>query len=397
MIGSILSILSKVWISWNVLHLSDIHFDPFYKEGSSTRCLGDNLGLTCCRPYDIRLRHTDKPAGPMGDYACDTSELLINSTFSWISKNKDIDLILYTGDTFSHHDIADLFSPGFKYTPQKIQNFFDKYFSGIPVINTIGNHDVHIVDQTIPYFYPKSLHTLEKIWNISLNGGGYYKTNFKNQNIIVLNNLFWQDTNLFSRLMTEEKKKQFNWLRQELDKIRNKNEKVWLLFHIPPSLNGEDETSKWTLEYMKILRDYTDIIILQLSGHTHHDTFKIISIKDKIIGSVLVAPSLQPDKHDPLFRIYETEGGLVKDYVQYIADLEYGNKHKILNYTKHYRFSDEYGKYITSENMFKLYKRLGQNNTLFELFKNRFKPYVKKNNSVSNSIYYNIPVIVDNL
>ena len=81
-----------------ILQISDIHWDPYYQEGSLAAC-SETL---CCRetvinPYRNAIPK-EKSAGKYGDYrSCDTPEVTLDSMIQHIQNNHKIPfyLIMY--------------------------------------------------------------------------------------------------------------------------------------------------------------------------------------------------------------------------------------------------------------------------------------------------------------
>lgn len=66
-----------------VVHLTDIHVDPYYTEGSEAAC-GEPL---CCRPSEGKV-DPKKAAGKWGDYrSCDTPIRTVRNALKHISEN----------------------------------------------------------------------------------------------------------------------------------------------------------------------------------------------------------------------------------------------------------------------------------------------------------------------
>ena len=126
-------------LSLNILHLSDVHYDYSYSEGSPSNCITEQYGLRCCRKYSVP-KDPYHPAGKFGELTCDSPMALVNSTFSYISEHLKIDLILLTGDLTDHH----FFAQTEENVLQEISDVTDLllfYFPVIPVIPALGNHD----------------------------------------------------------------------------------------------------------------------------------------------------------------------------------------------------------------------------------------------------------------
>ena len=92
----LLKLLSINSLSNQFLHITDIHYDPKYEINGSTKCIGGEIGLGCCRHNELNIYHK---ASEWGNFNCDTSFKFINETFLWIKNNLKFDFIIYTGDS----------------------------------------------------------------------------------------------------------------------------------------------------------------------------------------------------------------------------------------------------------------------------------------------------------
>jgi hypothetical protein len=59
---------------------SDLHFDPFYQEGTSSDCVHKHEVFCCCRNNSVP-EHPNQtyPARRFGEYHCDSPKALIDS------------------------------------------------------------------------------------------------------------------------------------------------------------------------------------------------------------------------------------------------------------------------------------------------------------------------------
>ena len=127
-----------------ILQISDTHYDPYYAEGSNADC-DEPL---CCRWSDGPPKSPSKAAGKWGDYRkCDLPLILFENSLKHIADtHKDIDAIYWTGDLPPHdvwnqtreENLANL-----KFSSAMMR----KYFKGIPIFPTIGNHESCPVDR----------------------------------------------------------------------------------------------------------------------------------------------------------------------------------------------------------------------------------------------------------
>ena len=295
-------------ITGNILHLSDIHFDPYYSVGSPANCLLGSTGLGCCRNYDIPIEPY-RNAEKYGDYNCDTPFIFINKTFGLLS-NYNFDAIIWTGDTVGHHDFNQSIDQNLN-TISEISELFKFHFPNIPIFPCIGNHDTWPIDQMAQPPYNKYfLNQLTEIWNEWITKdsyntfmtGGYYSKMFGSIKILALNSLYFDSNNLEKDFGNIEPNAQLSWLNTELNNSALINQSVWIIGHVPP---GSGEFTQNLTNFVELCDTYSQIIKVNLWGHTHKDAFYLLYFNDKLINYGTMSGSLMPDEHFPVFRIYQ--------------------------------------------------------------------------------------------
>lgn len=363
------SIFSVYLANYNFLHLTDIHLDLDYKVGSPNHCLLGSTGLGCCRVNMIG----NGSAGKWGDNNCDSPPILLNMTLDWISKNEDLDFILYSGDSVGHHDL--LQSPKKNLDTIKIvTEMFATYFEpnsdihSVKIIPNQGNHDTYPIDQTIPILEKTMRKQIANLWKPWLGieisdqfmETGYFGLEvFPNIWVYSLDSLDYDSRNLFRNKGISQEE----WLNSSLAKVREMGGSVLLLGHIFPTA-GESTTiyNHWLLSY---LEEYNDIIVGSLFGHSHKDEFKI----GKGIEPILVTPSLMPDKRDPCFRLYQLSNSVLLGYRQYCINLLETNRNDKLIVYLDYDTRTEYGlKNMSGDNYREFYKLLVSDHNMSEKY-----------------------------
>lgn len=363
------------------LHVTDIHYDPRYKEGSPANCYIVDSGLGCCNG-DLLPKKPYRSANKWGDYNCDTSFLLMNESFNWIKKNiPDIDFIIYTGDAVNHHDITQSVDFNLK-SIKTVHDLLYQYFPKIRTFPNIGNHDTYPIDQTTPFIDKIFRNHFVSDWKYWLNNseletvskGGYYWTRLpNNMNLISINTLYYDTNNLFTKHNpSKDWMDQWKWLNDSLTQIKQKNESVWILSHIPPY---SGEASKFYSDKINNITYYfRDIIKYQFYGHSHADRFLLHKKNNTIFSVATIPSSLLPSHQDPSFRIYfynKTNYDLT-DYYQYTANLTKVSLDNNLDYENSYQFNKLYN--FTDgpklDNWIKLYNRLqSDNKTLMNYYR----------------------------
>jgi sphingomyelin phosphodiesterase len=356
--------------AYNILHLSDIHYDDKYIVGSYSNCMQGKLKLRCCTKTSIPI--TNDHAGYFGDQNCDSPGNLIDGTFEWIRDNiiNDFDIIIYTGDDYTHHDLSQS-KEGSIQSIEFITNKFIEYFPNKTVINTLGNHAGHPVDQLSPLELSDwLLDPVTDLWSHwikdenalkTLRYGGYYKYDLNNDlstniQIVSLNSLYYDKNNLMIKHETDPKE-QFQWFSETVKNAFNENKKLWVIGHIFPG-NGQ-ANSEFTYNYQQLVSTYSSVFLNHFWGHSHKDQFNIMygsllegfgkenntwnSNVSDITGINFIAPSIVPSNSNPAFRIYNLDNNMkVRNYNEYYMDLIDANEQMKVEYKLLYNFMDAY-------------------------------------------------------
>ncbi|KAH8675659.1 Metallo-dependent phosphatase-like protein [Xylariales sp. PMI_506] len=274
------------------LHLTDFHPDPYYKTHSSTE-------------ESIACHHGTGPAGAYGAETsdCDSPFSLANATFNWITANlKDsIDFIIWTGDS-ARHDSDDkiprtekeVLASNRMLAESFVSHLSDSNGLSIPVIPTFGNND--ILPHNIMVGGPnKWLKSYAEIWRAFIPeaqrhtfelGGWFFSEVIPNHlAVFSLNTLYFFDRNAGIDDCVHPSEpgfKQLEWLRVQLQFLRDRGMKAILMGHVPPArTSGKqnwDETC-WQ-KYTLWLQQYRDVIVGSLYGHMNIDHFILQDTKD---------------------------------------------------------------------------------------------------------------------
>ena len=271
------------------LHITDIHPDPYYVEGSS-------IDAVC---------HTGKPSkkkdvAPKFGKAmsgCDSPVILMEETLRWIKENlrDKIDFVIWTGDNIRHDNdrkhprteaqifdmnnivadkMTELFSAGNEEDPRD----FD-----VSVIPSLGNNDVFPHNM---FALGPTLQTREyyRIWKNfvpqqqqrTFDRSASFLTEVIPRKLAVLsiNTLYLFKANPLVDNCNSKKEPGYQlllWFGYVLEELRSRGMKVWLSGHVPPIAKNFDQScyDKFTLW----THEYRDIIIGGLYGHMNIDHF----------------------------------------------------------------------------------------------------------------------------
>lgn len=285
------------------LHITDIHPDDLYQEGSS-------INLVC--HYPMSSNDNDDSNGDRNNYnywdwapkfgkpmsGCDSPMILMESTIAWIKENlKDkIDFIIWTGDNMRHDndrnhprlesaifDMNQLLTTNFYTQICKDQANYNPRDLDIDLVPSIGNNDVfpHNVFAIGPTLQTREFY---KIWHWLIpeeqqklfdRYGSFMREVIPGRlAVISINTLYMFKANPLADNCMKPSEPGYQlliWLGYVLEELRQRGMKVWLSGHVPPLEKNFETTCfhKFTLW----THEYRDIIIGGLYGHMNMDHF----------------------------------------------------------------------------------------------------------------------------
>nr|XP_024214780.1 acid sphingomyelinase-like phosphodiesterase 3b [Halyomorpha halys] len=339
----------------------------------------------CWRSSSNNAIPSRKP-GRYGDYNCDSPwELVASAARAMRAKHGDnIEFVLWTGDGISGH-ASGRSSDDQVHALQNLTHLMSHTFPAQFVFPVLGHDDPgsnpgerlgykevgHFWRQWLP---TEAIHTFNK--------GGYYTIEQKEHKIriIALN------TNLYmGQHHKEDPALQLSWLESVLTTALARKETVYLVGHMAP---GADERTpdaipqfheKFSKQYIKLVRRFSNIIVGQFFGHLHSDTFRVIydEMGEKPINWILMAPAVSPKRtssgaNNPGIRLYkfETTTGQVLDYTQYYLDLSSANLRDEPDWRTEYNLTSYYGlTEVTAKSLHELASTFQEpNSRLFERY-----------------------------
>lgn len=267
------------------LHITDLHPDEHYKVHTSTE-----ENIACHRGHGL--------AGTYGAETsdCDSPLTLVNATLNWVAENlrDEIDFVVWTGDSARHdsdeeiprHD-KEILAMNRRIADAFVTTFSDDDGLVVPVVPTFGNNDIYPHNILMPG-PNKILTTYTDVWKSFIPeeqrhsfqyGGWFYVEVIPNKlAVFSLNTLYFFDRNAGvddCAHPTEPGYKHFEWLRVQLQFLRERGMKAILMGHVPPArTSGKqlwDETC-WQ-KYTLWLQQYRDVVVSSLYGHMNIDHF----------------------------------------------------------------------------------------------------------------------------
>jgi len=180
------------------------------------------------------------------------------------------------------------------------------------------------------------------------------------------------------------------WLESNLAAAKQANEKVWLLFHVPPGIDASATTREhealakestspsgaacpkavvpmwdpmWTKRFDSLLENYQDTVIASFAGHTHTDDFRLIGEPGSRKEFVLINPPITPvDNRNPAFRVvtFNRDGSLTDQSTYYLTNLEEASSKTKGQWKQEYRFSQEWkAKQLNAASLETIYGQIG--------------------------------------
>ena len=271
------------------LHITDIHPDPYYVEGSSVNAV--------CHAGKPSKENDVAPKFGKAMSGCDSPVVLMEETLKWIKENlrDKIDFVIWTGDNVRHDNdrknprtesqifdmnnivagkMTELFSAGNEEDPRDFDVF---------VIPSLGNNDVfpHNMFSLGPTLQTREYYRIWKNFvpqqqQRTFDRSASYLTEVIPGKLAVLsiNTLYLFKANPLVDNCNSKKQPGYQlllWFGYVLEELRSRGMKVWLSGHVPPIPKNFDQScyDKFTLW----THEYRDIIIGGLYGHMNVDHF----------------------------------------------------------------------------------------------------------------------------
>lgn len=309
-----------------VVQLTDIHVERNYSVGSSTEC---GLPVCCLDKWG------PGDAGPLGDFSCNIPASTIEIFLEKV-KTFEPDIVFFSGD-IPPHTVWDE-------TPQSqldctvaLVDLIARNLTGYNVYPIIGNHEGYPTNlfsaEHLEYTTP-FVENWKRLWepaaNFSLNdvqeSGSFSILLRPGLRLVTFNTNYMYTFNWYN-VLNDRSNKEVDEMRdfvtRSLSDARAQNEKVLLIGHHPPG--GADYLVTGSRWLEQLVLNYTDVIVLMSTGHTHTDEFRLIyDSLDEPQAIVYVSPSISANgKKNPSMRIYYLDPITfeVLDYDHYFLDL----------------------------------------------------------------------------
>ena len=391
------------------LLVSDFHLNPM-----ADATLVDELVKADPAQWEAILNRTS-PTG-YSQYKSDTNWWLLKSALRQFPKTiRHPAFVMVTGDLLAH-DYPQLFQSATHDADQQHYRAFvrktveflalelKRKFPEAKIYFTPGNNDNDCGDYTIQAngaFLDDTAAVVQRMADGDATMAGDWKAlgsfvvahpTIAGVRIVSLNSIFWSQK--YQALNSEQGCKpvastapadMMHWLEQELAAAAQKNQKVWLMFHIPPGIDGYASAMKrkkqiaagvasatdrnnppsqnqagwgasteaacsqaivpmwatqWTAQFDALLAKYTDIVAAVFAAHTHSDDFRVVGQQ-----SVLMNPAISPVySQNPGFRVvtYGKDARLRDQSTYYLVNLPVATAKNRGRWKREYTFTRQW-------------------------------------------------------
>lgn len=239
---------------------------------------------------------------------CDSPIALINKTIEWIGKElrDEIDFVIWTGDSARHDNdedhprTAEQVTELNEFMVQKMFEVFGKHNGDeedrdpnndyiIPIVPNIGNNDIlpHNIMTKGPNRWTRSFlnvwrQFIPEVQKHSFEQGGWFSVDVIPNKLAVfsLNTMYFFQSNAAvdgCAARSEPGYRQMEWLRIQLQFMRDRGMKAIMIGHVPPART--DAKTQWDetcwQKYTLWMQQYRDVVIAGMWGHMNYDHFML--------------------------------------------------------------------------------------------------------------------------
>src|SRR3989442_127490 len=316
-----------------IVSISDIHFDPFYDPSLLSALIGSDHGKW-------QAIFSRSSVQGYGSNKADTNYVLFNSALQNIYRQvARPDFIIISGDFLAHDFQEDYAKYSGTSDPKAVNRFItktiafvtwmiEKQFPQTPVYPALGNNDSYCGDYAVEpggQFLGATARTWKTLLKHRASINSFMRTfpamgsysilapHNKNHRVVVLNATFFSNKykNSCGDPKADPARDEMKWLAAELKKADAAREKVWLVYHIPPGIDGFaslEKTAKqksfhldaiWqtdhNTQFINLIKQYSTLIVASFAGHIHMDSFELVpSSANSAAAFVHITPAISP-------------------------------------------------------------------------------------------------------
>jgi sphingomyelin phosphodiesterase acid-like 3 len=363
------------------LMLSDIHFNPMAKPALVDR-------LAAAEPSNWpAIFESDGSRGP-SRYGSDTNWPLLRSALEQMKATLPHPaFLLLPGDFLAHHFRGQFDTAAHDHSDRAYREFVVKTmrfladeladaFPGTPILPTLGNNDAECGDFLLQPNGPFLAGTFPILRGL-VGGNGQPGlaqswTSYGNYSAILpkapgvsavfLNTVFFARNYrnaCGSRGDPDPGRQTLAWLAAELATAKQAHRRVWLVYHVPPGVDGyrtwrqgscpDRIVTMWDEAYARpflaLLRRYSNTVAANFAGHTHMDDFRLIGDDKGDFSFTLIMPALSPIfGQNPAFRtvVFDRSGSILDQTTYDLANLAEAGPGVPPKWQAEYTFSREW-------------------------------------------------------
>jgi sphingomyelin phosphodiesterase acid-like 3 len=329
------------------LMLSDLHFDPMADPRQVDR-------LSAAEPAEWQTILESSGEAGLGRYGADTNWMLLSSALRQAAETLPHPaFLLLPGDFLAHHfrrafDAAATAHSDAAYrlfvrkTMMFLAQQLERAFPYTPILPALGNNDEVCGDfllQPGGPFLADMLPIVQRLvgsdgsprFDRDWTGYGNYGATVHGIRVLSVNTVFFSpryrnacgvpgDPNPARATLA--------WLEAELAAAKQAQAPVWMVYHVPPGIDGlatlqrgacpDEIIPMWDQAYAEpffaLLHRYADTVAASFAGHTHMDDFRLIGDAGGSYAFTLITPALSPIfGQNPAFRtvFYDSAGGIL--------------------------------------------------------------------------------------
>jgi sphingomyelin phosphodiesterase acid-like 3 len=375
---------------------SDIHFNPM-----ADAALVSSLEAADPSQWESILQHTTPDT--FSPYGQDTNWWLLRSALDQMRRTLPHPaFVMFTGDMLAHEFPDKYRTATHDENPEHYRSFVLKTveflalelgerFPGARILVTPGNDDEDCGDYTVQAggtFLNDTADVARGLAQADESFVGDWKAlgsynvahpTISGVRILALNTVFFSNSyhaESFAKgcalASSTAARDLLQWLQSNLAAAQQANQKVWLMFHIPPGIDGYATTHKtvghrgadgssagtscadsivpmwvpaWTEKFDRLLESYHDVVLASFAGHTHMDDFRLINTVGVNQAFVLIDPAISPIfDQNPAFRVmsFRSDGSLANQSTYYLTNLRQASSNVHGRWKKEYTFTQEW-------------------------------------------------------
>lgn len=355
------------------LMVSDIHFEPFWDPAKAPQLaaapLSEWKSILSAAPSPDQPRRFAALQQTCGARGVDASFPLFDSSLRAMRAHAaGVVFITLSGDLISHafqckynalipHSTPEAYRAFVEKTVDFVIDELEASFPRVPLYVAMGNNDSDCGDYRIDAHSEFLRATGEQVTGnfppseraaaqATFAAGGYYSVSLpapiRNARLLVLNDIFMSKnySTCAGKADPEAAAGQLAWLHEQLTEARAKNQKIWVMGHIPPGVDlystarklidvcgGQSPVMFLSAEKMADeLAGFGDVIQLVIFAHTHMDEMRLLKSgsqgREGKNVAVKMVPSISPiHGNHPSFTLAQVDpsSAALKDYKVFAA------------------------------------------------------------------------------